>query len=148
MRQFWFISSMHSIMDSVGVCVRPVMINNGPQTETSLTDMLPARAEIVAAPTNVGYAGGANLGLKHGQRNFPGCSLAVIGSHDLHVNRHALREIVLAAEAHPKLGVVGPPLVGRSSPLGGDGVTFELGTCHLTQLAVWSTGTGCPGHAC
>ncbi len=115
----WLNSSVHSVMDSVGVGVRPVVINNGPQTEISLRNMLPPRVEIVSAPTNVGYAGGANLGLNHWQQNFPGCSLAVIGSHDLHVNRHALRNLVLAAEAHPRLGVVGPLLVAPFQSSGG-----------------------------
>jgi N-acetylglucosaminyl-diphospho-decaprenol L-rhamnosyltransferase len=115
----WLTSAVHSIMDSVGVSVRPVVINNGPQTETPLKEMLPARVEIVAAPTNVGYAGGANLGLKHWQKNFPECSLAVIGSHDLHVNRHALKDLVLAAEAHPRLGVVGPLLIAPLQSSGG-----------------------------
>jgi hypothetical protein len=74
----------------------------------------------VTPGTNLGFAGGANTGLRDWlQRSGGSCCL--IGSHDLHVEPDTLRRLVEASDANPGYGVLAP----RFSSVGAVGAVLS-----------------------
>lgn len=62
--------------------------------------------ETVRPDKNLGYAGGANVGLRRWLD--AGGEFCVVASHDLHVEPSTLADLVACAEANPQVGVLGP----------------------------------------
>lgn len=80
---------------------------------------LPSGVEVVVAPANLGYAGGANLGLKVALAASPDARHVVVCAHDLVPAPGTLAALVAALAATPDLGVVGPRLTAPTAGVGG-----------------------------
>jgi N-acetylglucosaminyl-diphospho-decaprenol L-rhamnosyltransferase len=94
----WVRSAVQSIRTS-DTPTRVVVISNSGHIDVP-------GAEVVTTEANLGYAGGANVGLRQWlATSEPFC---VVGSHDAHVEPHTLRHLVSAAERNPDAGLVGP----------------------------------------
>lgn len=94
----WVRSSVRSIHAS-DIPTRVVVISNSGQVDVP-------GAEVVDPGINLGYAGGANVGLREWlTTSEPYC---VVGSHDVHVEPDTLRLLVSAAENNADAGLVGP----------------------------------------
>jgi GT2 family glycosyltransferase len=100
----WVASSARSILES-DIPVALTIVDNGPPGATAKLD-LPRQARVLTTRANLGYSGGANAGLRHWLAGEAGW--CVVGSHDLHVARDAIRRLVEAGERAPSYGIVGP----------------------------------------
>lgn len=113
----WVQSSAASILASDVDVDLTVVSNSGPVT-------IPG-ARVIVTGKNLGYAGGANVALQEWLQSEE--EFCVIGSHDLHLEPDALRQVREAMEANLSLGLAAPQMpdgaVGRSE----DGVTWLSG---------------------
>jgi GT2 family glycosyltransferase len=115
----WCASSARSILGSQDVHVELTVVDNGQETGPPLEELLPAGVRVLRTEENLGYAGGANLGLEDWQRRFPRTRLSLVGSHDLHVRQDTLRKLIDAAVADEGYGVLGPALLSPFQSSGG-----------------------------
>ena len=129
----WVASSARSILAS-DIPVSVTVIDNGPEA-SSVELVLPDDVRVVASGSNLGYAGGANIGLRewlNGSGNY-----CIVGAHDLHVEPDTLRLLLEVAEQNPEFGILGPKVEGggKGDRLGqGDGIeeyVWLSGTCLL-----------------
>ncbi len=115
----WLASSVRSVLGSQGISVRLIIIDNGQKHGSPVREVIPNDVEIIRAEANRGFTGGANLALRDWASRFPTLSVALIGSHDLHVHPETLRALVEAARTHPEFGIVGPSLRAPFESSGG-----------------------------
>jgi N-acetylglucosaminyl-diphospho-decaprenol L-rhamnosyltransferase len=99
--------------------VRLTVIDNGQASGPALAAVLPEGSRLVSTGANLGYTGGANLALDHWRQHYPDAPLAVVGSHDLHVERDTLARLVAQAEAVPECGVLAPAVMAPTPVSGG-----------------------------
>lgn len=97
----WVRSATESILAS-DTSVSVTVINNSPDTALALDP----RVRITEAGGNLGYAGGANIGIREWLAE--GGEWCVVASHDLLVQADALRLLLEAGERNPSFGVLGP----------------------------------------
>jgi GT2 family glycosyltransferase len=100
----WVKSSVTSLLRS-DMPVSITVVDNGPPSATEQLE-LPASVRLVPSGGNLGYAGGANVGLRDwlgGESEW-----CVIGAHDLHVAEDDLRKMLSAAESTQTFGILGP----------------------------------------
>lgn len=126
------IASLHASDIPVSVTV---IDNSGTLARTSLPDDV----TLVCPGANLGYAGGANVGLRSWMNgSSPWC---VVGAHDLIVEPSDLRLLIEAGERSPVFGILGP---GTEEYYAGerlgteDGIeerTAMSGTCLLLRRA-------------
>jgi GT2 family glycosyltransferase len=110
---------------------------------TLLDEALHPDAEVIGVLTNVGYAGGANIGLARWLSTD--AEYVLVTSHDCDLRRDGLRLLVEAAGRHSDVGIIGPShLVGVADPgtarapvVPSDVVDVEFvsGTCALYRTA-------------
>jgi GT2 family glycosyltransferase len=132
----WARSTVDSFVSS-SIPVAVTVIDNGPYDDQLEVD---ARANVVRSGANLGYAGGANVGI---ERWLEGPSdLCVVACHDVRLDRDALASLVGAANAHPEYGVLAPqpvqgvvsgPVLARTDSL--VDVAWASGTCLLLRRA-------------
>ena len=67
----------------------------------------PAPVDLVLSPANTGYSGGNNLGMKAHEAEF-----YVLLNSDASVRTGALLRLLEAMESDPRLGILGPQLIG------------------------------------
>jgi GT2 family glycosyltransferase len=115
----WCASSARSILDSQGLRVDLTVVDNGQNDGPPLEEVLPTGVRVLRAGRNFGYSGGANLALDDWRRRQPRSELCLIGSHDLHVRRDALVELVQMAVKETAYGVLGPALLSPVQSSGG-----------------------------
>jgi N-acetylglucosaminyl-diphospho-decaprenol L-rhamnosyltransferase len=133
----WCAMAVSSILRSEGVRAQVTVVDNGGGER--LAKLLPSEVRILTTGPNRGYAGGANAAIGDWRRRFPGEEFLVIASHDLHVERAALRRLVDAATASRSFGVLAPRVSGREhrvpDSLGAGVVEVEWasGTCLLLR---------------
>jgi len=130
----WVGSTCESFLAST-IPVRVTVIDNGPYTKALVLD---ERVRVVRSGGNIGYAGGANVGVADwlsGASEF-----CVVACHDVSVDASALETIVAAARQHPDHGVLAPapgenvsggPILARGA--GVSEVTWASGTCLLLR---------------
>jgi len=84
--------------------------------------------EVAAASHNLGYAAAMNLGIE--RQLGAGCELLLLLTHDARLRPGALGNLVEAARANPRLGVVGPVLVltGTEAPYSFGGINRANGS--------------------
>lgn len=93
---------VESIQRSTDVPYRLVLIDNGSTDGVSeYFDGIPG-AHVLHAPTNLGFAGGVNLGLRDAQGHV------VLLNSDTVVPPRWLERLLAVLESDPKIGVVGP----------------------------------------
>jgi N-acetylglucosaminyl-diphospho-decaprenol L-rhamnosyltransferase len=100
--------SVASIQQSVGVRPLVHVVENSGDGGDELRARLPEAVPILVPGVNTGFAGGANIALEHWLTERGEAPLAVVASHDLSVDRHALSALVRLMRTHPDLGVIGP----------------------------------------
>jgi len=86
-----------------------VVVDNG-STDDSLVraqDAMP-RATFVESDVNVGYGGGANLGVQHTT-----CELILVCNPDVVIEAGAIKLMVAVIEYSPDIGLVGPQLLNE-----------------------------------
>lgn len=88
---------------------RIVVVDNASTEPSSLTalDRLPAEAEVLRQPTNEGFCGGNNIGI----RALGGVDHVLLCNPDAFVSVGFLRGAVAHLDQHPDVGVVGPKLL-------------------------------------
>jgi GT2 family glycosyltransferase len=95
----WATDTVASIARSEGVDLRILVVHNGgPVPE------LPADVELLDAGQNLGFAGGANEGV----RAVAPEAWVLVTSHDLELDPSALIRMVEAGNRRPTAGIVGP----------------------------------------
>ena len=132
----WAASTCASFLAST-VPVSITVIDNGPYTNDLVLD---ARVRVVRSGANVGYAGGANIGVADWLAG--GAELCVVACHDVSLDPGALETIVTAAHTHPDYGVLAPTpkenVAGGPILVSGDGlsdVVWASGTCLVLRRA-------------
>jgi GT2 family glycosyltransferase len=132
----WVASTCASFLAST-MPVNITVVDNGPYVNDLVLD---ARVRVVRSGGNVGYAGGANIGLADWLAG--GAELCAIACHDLRLNPAALETIVAAARANPAYGVLAPTpeenVAGGPVLTPGEGVSevaWASGTCLVLRRA-------------
>ena len=121
----WCAAAVTSLLAS-DLPVRVTVVNNSPELASGLRAALPGEVRVIETGGNLGYTGGANVGIADWLDG--NAALAAVGSHDLHVEPNTFRLLSEALEHHPEFGLLGPHLVGQvagANSLGsgsGDGV--------------------------
>lgn len=111
----WCAEAARSILASEDIEIELTVVDNGGGEE--LATRLPTQIRVIGDGTNRGYAGGANGALSDYRRRRLDSRYVLVGSHDLHVEPRALRDLVEAADAHRKFGILGPLIEGREHRL-------------------------------
>jgi GT2 family glycosyltransferase len=110
---------VRSLLGSEGVDVDVTVIDNGQQHGPALETCLPDATRVVRTSGNTGYTGGANAALRDWTERHPDAGVAVVGSHDLHVEQRTLATLVDVAQEHPRAGIVAPILTSPNPAAGG-----------------------------
>lgn len=69
---------------------------------------------LVRSPVNLGFAGGANLGIAHALTGRTDYLLLL--NNDMRIDRGCIAALVALAEAHPACGIVGPKILYADAP--------------------------------
>jgi N-acetylglucosaminyl-diphospho-decaprenol L-rhamnosyltransferase len=124
----WLSASVASFLAS-DIPVELTVVNNGP---VGAALGLPVSVRVIEAGANLGFAGGANLGIADWMGTAePYC---VVAAHDAQVKPHALRRLIEEADADPQLGVI-----GAAVQPGGYGELLE--TRGPVEIRTWASGT-------
>lgn len=110
----WCRGALGAVIASEGVDVDVVVADNS--GELTSADDLPCT--VVATGRNLGYAGGANAGLRRALERNPGARFVAVCSHDFHPDPACLRTLVDHALADPSAGVLAPRLTGPKPDIG------------------------------
>jgi GT2 family glycosyltransferase len=118
------------LLDSLqreGLALERVVVVHNPSAPNEQPPAVPAGCELIAAPRNLGYTGGMNLGIER-QLGRDGDILLVL-THDARFHPGALRALVDAARSDDAYGVLGPALVleGSGEPFSFGGITRANG---------------------
>lgn len=99
-------------MDNVHLWV----VDNGSHEADArrLADALPAAVTLLRSAANLGFAGGNNIALR--QALNANCWAVMLLNNDAYVDADAARQLCLALERHPKIGILGPVLVDADRP--------------------------------
>lgn len=129
----WLRQATESILRS-DIAVDITVINNGP---FGIPLILDPRVQVLDSDDNLGYAGGANVGIRIWlEGNSPYC---VVGPHDLVVEPTTLSLLVQAGDAYPNYGIIGPSVstneIGETLSANGDLLerTTASGLCLLLR---------------
>ena len=98
----WARSTTGSILDST-IATRVTVVDNGPYDRPLVLD---ERVRVVRSGGNLGYAGGANLGIADWLAGD--ADLCVIVCHDVTLEPDALERLTAAAAEHREYGVLAP----------------------------------------
>lgn len=106
----WCVETVESILRSAPpVRPRVTVVDNGMRRGASpLRRTLPPGVRILETPTNLGYAGAANIALADWQRLYPQSEHCVLTSHDVLLEDNTLASLVQVASSQPGAGVVAP----------------------------------------
>lgn len=113
----WCRSSVAALAGSVGACLDVTVVDNSGELAGGPA-LPPGAARVLAAGGNVGYAGGANLGLRDALRRHPAATHVAVCSHDFHPEPDCFVRLVEAARDDSSLGVVAPRLTDPKPSIG------------------------------
>ena len=113
----WCASSAAAMAASSGVDVDVIVVDNSGELAADQRGLPPA-ATVIPAGTNAGYAGGANLGIRHALATHPDAPYVVVCSHDFHPDAECFSRLVEAADGDPTLGVLAPRLTAPQPSIG------------------------------
>jgi len=93
-----------------------IVVDNGSTSDAraSLRRSLPANAMLIEHPTNLGFTGGYNRGLRHAFER--GADYALLVNDDAVVDPAAVGRLVEAAMAHPDAALLGPLVLALEAP--------------------------------
>ncbi len=126
-------STVESLLAQEGI--GPIVVVDN---ESSLGDVnMPAGVDVLAVLLNLGYAGGANMGLARWLSTD--AEFVLVTSHDCELGAGTLQRLIESARSHPDIGVIGPlHLTGGSTADAAQhpaadlrDVAFVSGTCAL-----------------
>ncbi len=94
---------------------RVLVVDNGSAdgSEQAILTAFP-QVELVANGRNLGFAGGANVGLERARRH--GAAYVLFVNNDTILDRQLLSELVRSAEAHPRAGLLTPKIYFHHDP--------------------------------
>lgn len=109
------VQCVHSLQKSDYPALDILVVDNGSSHEhyAALQAALPDTA-ILRSSTNLGFAGGNNLGLQHVLER--GAEYALVINNDTLVESQMVSQLVTVAEAHPQAGLVGPIIYYLAQP--------------------------------
>lgn len=90
-----------------------------------LSAALGDRVEVIAASTNLGYGGGANLGLRRALER--GAAYAWVLNNDTVVDGACIGRLVQAMKSNPEFGILSPQISAPVGPEAPDGIWFAGG---------------------
>jgi GT2 family glycosyltransferase len=97
--------------------VRVIVVDNGshdqPGEVARITSLYP-ECDVIASPTNLGFAGGCNLGIRAALRD--GADYVLLLNNDAVLDDAAVERLVLAIERHPGAGAASPHIYYVSEP--------------------------------
>ena len=128
----WAASTCESFLAST-IPVRVTVIDNGPYTRDLALD---ERVRVVRSGGNLGYAGGANVGVADwlsGSADF-----CVVACHDVSLDPAALEKMLAAAQQNLEYGVLAP--TPRENVAGGRRLTVPTRSAGVSDVA-WASGT-------
>jgi GT2 family glycosyltransferase len=97
----------------------------------ALREALGDSIEIINAERNVGYGGGANIGLEWARR--AGAVYAWVLNNDTEVDPRSVRQLVDAMERETDYGILSPQINAPISPEAPNGVWYAGGTAYLAR---------------
>jgi len=98
----WCAESVDALVSSTNVRVTVTIVNNGGHLD------LPSEVNILELGKNIGFTGGANIGLSSDTSS----PYLFIGCHDIRLEPVALSALIDLLNQDPGLGIVGPALNG------------------------------------
>jgi GT2 family glycosyltransferase len=101
---------VESVRAEPGVDV--LVVDNG--SREPLGDTLAGRATVVRSGENLGYAGGANLGIRRALEG--GADVVLLLNNDVRLRRGATAIALEALRADPRIATVGPKVLAREDP--------------------------------
>lgn len=110
----WCRSAVAAIGASAGVITDVLVVDNSGELADGGVD----GATVLPAHGNTGYAGGANLGLRHALERHPAAPVVAVCAHDFHPDPACFRSLLDAAAADATLGVIAPRLTGPKPSIG------------------------------
>lgn len=110
----WCRSAVAAVVASQGIDADVVVADNSGE----LLDAADLPATVVSTGGNVGYAGGANAGLRVALGRNPGASFVAVCSHDFHPHPTCFRQLVDHGMSDPSAGVLAPRLTGPNPDIG------------------------------
>lgn len=113
----WCLDAVRALARSIGVHIRVCVVDNSAPSPR-LRRELPRDVALIEAGSNVGYAGGANLALRHWRAESPATPWLLVASHDLLVEPDCVASLVAAGERASDFGLLGPVL-GPPTPFWG-----------------------------
>lgn len=113
----WCLDTVAALARSAGVRIQISVVDNSAPSPR-LRRELPADVAVIGADANLGYAGAANLAIRHWRGTSPAADWLLLGSHDLLVEPDCVAELVAAGERSPDFGLLGPVL-GPPTPFWG-----------------------------
>jgi N-acetylglucosaminyl-diphospho-decaprenol L-rhamnosyltransferase len=131
---------VRSILAETSAGVPEIVVVDNASTDGSaaaLTSALPGAARIVAAPGNVGYARGANIGISVTDEPF----VAVLNG-DTELGPGVAAAMIAALEADPRVGAVGPRVLnldGSVYPSARTDPGLFVAAAHAMLGLVWRT---------
>lgn len=111
----WCRSSVAALTASIGTRVEVTVVDNSGELAG---DALACGTHVLDPGGNVGYAGGANHGLRHALARHPSSSHVAVCSHDFHPEPDCFSELLAVARADDTLGVVAPRLTDPKPSIG------------------------------
>jgi GT2 family glycosyltransferase len=130
----WVKSTTESFLAST-IATRVTVIDNGPDDAPLVLD---SRVRVIRSGTNLGYAGGANLGITDWLAED--AEFCVVACHDVQLEPDVLERLVAVAGEFHEYGVIAPepgknvtggPLLGTTSRV--TDVAWASGTCLLLR---------------
>lgn len=111
-----------------------VVVDNGSGDAEgdALAAGLPATVQYIRSNANLGYGGGANLGLRWAVE--AGADYAWVLNNDTTVDRQAVAELVRAMESDPSCGASSPQIEASIGPDSPRGVWYAGGTADLGRV--------------
>lgn len=110
----WCRGAVEAVTASEGMDVDVVVADNS--GELAAAGDLPCA--VVATGRNLGYAGGANAGLRVALERNPAASFVAVCAHDFHPDPTCFRQLVDHGAADPSAGVLAPRLTAPKPDIG------------------------------
>lgn len=127
---------VRSLLDSSYDWHRIVVVDNGspsgdgPRLSAEFGDSI----VVISAERNLGYGGGANLGLRWALAN--GAAYAWVLNNDTLIDPACIGRLVEAMDSHPEFGVLSPQIEARVGPEAPSGIWYAGGTVLLRRAEV------------
>lgn len=116
-----------------------VVVENGSGAEEadSLAAAMPAAVHVLRSDRNLGYGGGANVGLRWAVQ--AGAEYAWVLNNDTTVDAGSVAELVRAMESHPRCGASSPQIEAPVGPESPRGVWYAGGEADLRRVTTSHT---------